>query len=1125
MGGHIKHSLRPFDIKQKYGRRLLPGTNDTGMKRILIILFVTLLAVSCSSERSIDTYQEEGEQFVEVLLHGRHYSATRAAIAEENIVEHLDLFVFKDDKFLYWRSAYKVNERFRASLAKGEGLDVHFIANARNIINALHENGEMTAGMSWEQLRKKLVDTEPVGLKYTDPSEIRLPMWGLMQNQRVQDVAVNSWGSLYLIRSVASVDVLVSENVDNFTFTLEDIYLYFVPRKGFLAPSAENYDVAGHTVIASESPADMQTILTLHTDAYDTENQSIANQLYLYDNDTDDSSRTQQPDKTRRNTRLVIGGRYKGKKYYWPVDFEAGNNTLDKITRNWKYIFQINSVSSAGYTDPEMASTEPPVGMNVNVVKWNEKEENEFFVSSTYYVGITGSRDVVLSCEQGSAYTVAVRSNVKASQISLDFADAHNGTSIQGPGEVYNQRFKVEAVADGDDNLRGLLVTALQDYNDSKGEEDSNRDRVIFTAGRIEFELSLTQIKSRNLYLNLIRPEEGVPVFPSAPGTMTGEFSVVASGPWTASLFLDGFSFSGIEADKIQLTSAEATEGKFRIYTTSPNPTYGPRQGVVVVSLDEDPEHYAVSIVLSQKAPGGISILPESEIEFEGSGEAVISDLVEIFPSYEDDGIGSMPRYTISDWGYGLFDYDTKEPYSGNRFTVSLQNRTGATNIIPGTNGLNTLQVAVNGANNTTVRERVILRVWLVEDKSKYAEIVLIQRPKSFTLSPATVSIIPAVGGTTSLITVEGDSGMKWNAVSAMVSTPYSGRRLVNHEASFFDQNGNALDLSQPQDMSTQFRVVMPKIYWPNREISNITLVVLVELLNPDGTGTGVKANIGVMQQPLYSKGFNAWDVRPDGWGSLMGGNHFDAYKSAINSWSGYRVSRNYVESGSEATTYVHLNTRNLKTYNWSDINTFIARKDGVTLILGDDSDAQSVLNSSSSPLYLTGYRTEYGGDGSGYGVAVVNSDVFWTRIYQLLMRYGKYVKTPELSTKTKYGAGHIHFKIDNVRSEATSIPRTAVPVVKNLRSGRTIMGIDPTTKLIYLGECQLFESPENSDIATYGHGYAFMCNFLHYIENAAKYGSHFTDMLIDFVNLGTPSQKLNPVPAPWDEVWGDNKW
>lgn len=1096
------------------------------MKRILIILFVASLAASCLNERITDL-REEGEQFVEVSLHDRHNPATRASIAEEDIVEYLDLLVFKADQFLYWRSAYKTNDHFRATLAVDEGIDVHFIANARNMITTLHESGEIVAGMSWEQIRQKLVDTEPVRLKYTDPSEIRLPMWGLMQNQNVQDIPVNNWGSLYLVRSVASVDVLVNEEMNDFLFTLEDIYLYFAPKKGFLAPSLTNYDAFGHTVIASESPADMQTMLTLYSNAYDANNQSIANKLYLYDNDTDESNRTQLPDKTRRNTRLVVGGTHKGKKYYWPVDFEAGDN-LDKVTRNWKYIFQINSVSSAGYADPETASTEPSIGMNVNIVKWNEKEENEFFVSSSYYVGITGSRDVVLYSEQGSSYTLDIRSNIKASQISLDFADTHNGATVRHSGEVYNDRFKVETIADAEDNLTGLIVTALQDYNDQSGAEESNLDRVIFTAGRIEFDLSITQLNSRNLYLNLVRPEEGIPVFPSSPGTSTGNFSVIASGSWTATLFLDGFSFSGDDPDKTTLTSAEAAEGKFWIWTSSPNPTYSSRQGVVVVTLDEDPEHYAVSIVLSQKAPGGISVLPESEVVFDGSGTAILSDLVEIFPSYDDNGSGSDPRYLINDWIYELYNYGTEEPYSGNRFSVSLQNRTGATNTIPGTSGLNTLRIATNGANNSTLRERATLRVWLVEDESKYAEITLIQRPKTFTLNPSTVPIIPVVGGETPLITVEGDSDMKWKAITMTIAAPFESRNLVNHEPSFFDQNGNALDISQPQNMDTQFRITMPKIYWPNREITNITIVVLVELLNPDGTGTGVTANISVMQQPLQSKGFYAWDANTNGWGSLIGGNYFGAYQSALNGWAGYRVSTNYVNTSYEETTYVHLSSRKLKIYNWSTINSFIANKDGVTVILGDDADANTVLNDIESPLCQAGYSiaSEKGGAGASYGLAVVNNNVSWTRIYQLLMKYGKHTKTPSLSSKTQPGAGYIHFKMDGYRSEATTIPFSAVAIVKNISSGNTIMAIDPKNKLVFLGECQIFESPENGkNIDSYGDANGFMYNFLYYMENAAKYGSHFTDMLIDFVNEGTSSLKFNPVPPPWDEVWGNNKW
>lgn len=468
------------------------------MKKIPILLFIALLAGSSCAREEMIGGGKSVEQEVEISLDAP--PGTRAAIAEEKIVEGLDLLVFKSDQFQYWRSAYKVNNKFRATLSVGDGLDVHFIANARSLLTELYDDGKLTKGLSWEEMRQLLVDGDPSKFAYADASGIRLPMWGVLQGRNVKDVPINHWGTLTLLRSVASVDVVVSEDVPDATFTLKDMRLYFVPDRGFLAPSLANYDAGESAVKAPESPAGMQTSLTLYSSAYDAACKSIANRLYLYDNDTDESNRTELPDPSRRHTRVVVGGEYEKTMYYYPIDFETDNDALDRVTRNWKYIFLINSASSRGYTDPETASKEPPVGLNVSIVQWNEKEESDFYVSGPYYVGIICNKDddnnkyVELERPQGSTHTVILRSNIKAGQIQLGFEPGMNGDPVEIPGGIENDRFRVEKTVDSKGYITGLVFTALQEYN--KADATTNRDTLIFTSGRIRFGISITQLGS-----------------------------------------------------------------------------------------------------------------------------------------------------------------------------------------------------------------------------------------------------------------------------------------------------------------------------------------------------------------------------------------------------------------------------------------------------------------------------------------------------------------------------------------------------------------------------------------------------------------------------------------------------
>lgn len=148
-------------------------------------------------------------------------------------------------------------------------------------------------------------------------------MWGMLKKQDVNDRVINYWPLLSLTRSVASVDVYVANGIDY--FILKDITLFHVPDKGLLGNVPAN--VTDGQALEASSPADMQTGLTLESDSYNSTDRSIANKLYLYDNDTENETAD------KKHTRLVIGAEYKGTKGYYPVDFE--DTDADKLIKSY----------------------------------------------------------------------------------------------------------------------------------------------------------------------------------------------------------------------------------------------------------------------------------------------------------------------------------------------------------------------------------------------------------------------------------------------------------------------------------------------------------------------------------------------------------------------------------------------------------------------------------------------------------------------------------------------------------------------------------------------------------------------------------------------------------------------
>jgi hypothetical protein len=206
--------------------------------------------------------------------------------------------------------------------------------------------------------------------------------------------------------------------------------------------------------------------------------------------------------------------------------------------------------------------------------------------------------------------------------------------------------------------------------------------------------------------------------------------------------------------------------------------------------------------------------------------------------------------------------------------------------------------------------------------------------------------------------------------------------------------------------------------------------------------------------------------------------------------------------------SYVHATNNGISaTYDWNPVNTFRQQKDGITVFVCSDESNSSVnaLNSSTSPLHMSGF-TVSNADGGTYGR--VNPAITDTKIYHYLVDMGP---KPISGTISDFSGDGVH--------TFAYIPSTAVPVICLLSGAnnsaltdptRIYVAVDPVKQLVYIGEGQLFNS--NGDLSN-NRG-TFLDNLICYVANAARYGSHFTDLLRDDLSI----------PAPWDNYWGPNK-
>ena len=220
----------------------------------------------------------------------------------------------------------------------------------------------------------------------------------------------------------------------------------------------------------------------MESDSYNSTNRSIANKLYLYDNDTENATAD------KKHTRLVIGAEYKGTKGYYPVDFEDTDaDKLIKIIRNKKYVFNINSADGPGYADKETAASQPSVHINVNIIEW-DMTEGQMGASGNYYLW-TEKREAVLYRKANSAVTISMKSNILSEAITMAFKTDLNGPATNIANGIRNNRFEALFVNDADGYPAGLKITALGDYD--KNSAGTNSDTIVLLSGRIRLEIQI----------------------------------------------------------------------------------------------------------------------------------------------------------------------------------------------------------------------------------------------------------------------------------------------------------------------------------------------------------------------------------------------------------------------------------------------------------------------------------------------------------------------------------------------------------------------------------------------------------------------------------------------------------
>ncbi|MCL2502561.1 MAG: hypothetical protein FWE99_05455, partial [Bacteroidales bacterium] len=766
--------------------------------------------------------------------------------------------------------------------------------------------------------------------------------------------------------------------------------------------------------------------------------------------------------------------------------------SMQLLRRNHAYSLTIRSVSGPGAVTEELAYIGQGNSLEYSIGIWN-LDDNGLIVSDDFSILSLPTKKINIGWDASvSTFSIYTFTTLPDAQ----------GLTIRS--QTYNPMGNgIRAHLDG--NTLVIEADALSP------DEMERRGVVVLSFAGLENSISIHQSGTASDYLRVHLPDGGIPRFPYFAGLFSGVIRVEASDFWTAKLYMSGFSFGPQLHPQPPITTLRSTDGlvdnhRFRVYTHSLNDGTAARDAFIVVSLDKDPDNYSSVIRLSQAKASALRLTPEqATVTFDGLG--ALANL---------GGVSNVNTFEVNPGlTAGAVDFWTAEiitPHGAihdDRLAFQIMDRNN--NVVPNNSpnlwdaadlSLNVVKAGAVGMNVAGRQQIAVLRIYLGGDPTVYTDITLIQQPVDVSLVPGTVPNVPTVGGQTQAIRVDAFNWMTWSAViNPEVVWLNDGRTLLHHTATLVDQNGNPLVEGQAYPVSTQFRVHFPKVYYPNRDIPisvNVTVTI----------GGTMTRNIRVSQNILTSNGAVGYGMTGSpAWGGF-GDTYNQGWDAALAQIPGYvRSGIGNMNAASIASnvTYLHVVPHGTSgSYNWLVVNNFIDNRDAWT-VLSHQATNRDGINNANSPLKRNGA----GYNNVDYIATTINSRLLPTntKLFEFVTTRGN---TPISHTLI----GDFHNDGINTMIPGPWPPGAIVLMTKHNNTNHAQLIVDLKRKFMYIGESQIFWNAANLT----NNRNIFLDNFMYFIGNAMKYGSHFTDLLLD--------DPLDPdtQPAPWDAHWGNNR-
>lgn len=442
------------------------------MKKVLLFMLpVIALLASCKSDRDGNGGIDQppaGEQWVDITFTPPSMS-TRAPITSEDNIATVDVLVFKRPSggldpdastFQYSRYAFETysgSNIYRASLKADSDLDLYFAINVRDFVDELIADDEIVADMTWSAVRSKLVmaySDAASGTGQDNAYELSqlnyslndgLPMWGHTYGVALTINDLNKIDKVTLLRSIASVDAVIATTAK---FELLHGYVSYAATNGYVPYDATKLD-SDFDATSAFVPTTMATTVDIVAAA--TSN-SVANKLYMFENDAPTTARTR--------TKLILRGYYDPdnnttKATYYPIALRYGDtdpSAGDKaqVLRNRKFDITINAVYGHGFNTLEEAKNAEELDiLDFDVVEWNREQSGNYQVRGDLYLWTPNNKTITHYSKAGDEKTYDFDTNIEFDYFELELRDSDGTVNSTYPVlnsklTVENDRFRVE---------------------------------------------------------------------------------------------------------------------------------------------------------------------------------------------------------------------------------------------------------------------------------------------------------------------------------------------------------------------------------------------------------------------------------------------------------------------------------------------------------------------------------------------------------------------------------------------------------------------------------------------------------------------------------------------------------